>query len=71
MAYRVVADFKDLRDGGYEYKSGDAYPHSGTADPDRATHLMTPTPQRGALIEEVAEEKKKPSTSKKAKSEKE
>jgi hypothetical protein len=56
MAYKVIVDFKDLRDGGYAYKSGDKYPHSGNANPDRAKHLMTPTSQRGALIEEVAEE---------------
>ena len=58
MAYKVVVGFKDLRDGGYEYKSGDKYPHSGTADPERAKHLMTPTSQRGPLIKEVAEESK-------------
>ena len=56
MAYKVIADFVDLRDNGYAYKSGDKYPHSGDADPERVTHLMTPTTQRGALIEEVAEE---------------
>lgn len=67
-AYKVVVDFKDLRDGGYEYKSGDKYPHAGIVDPERAKHLMTPTPQRGALIEEVAEEvvkEVKPATKKK------
>ena len=58
MAYKVVVDFKDLRDGGYEYKSGDKYPYSGTADPERAAYLMMPTAQRGALIKEVAEESK-------------
>jgi hypothetical protein len=72
MTYTVIADFRDLRDNGYEYKSGDIYPHSGTADPDRAKHLMTSTPQRGPLIEEVIEEineevikKAKPVTKKK------
>ena len=55
MAYKVISDFKDLRDGGYEYKAGDIYPHTGTADADRVQHLMTPTEQRGALIEVVEE----------------
>lgn len=72
MTYKVVKDFKDLRDGGYEYKSGDKYPRSGEAVPERAYQLMTPTSQRGALIEEIAEEIKevKPATKKKEKSEK-
>ena len=65
MAYKVIVDFKDLRDGGYQYKSGDIYPHSGTADPERAAHLMMPTPQRDALIEKVADEVTKPVTKKK------
>lgn len=55
--YKVISDFKDLRDNGHEYKSGDVYPHSGTADINRAKHLMTPTIQRGPLIKEVADEK--------------
>ena len=68
MAYKVVKDFKDLRDGGYEYKNGDKYPHSGDANPERVYQLMTSTPQRGPLIEEVAEEvikEAKPVTKKK------
>lgn len=56
MAYKVVADFKDLRDDGHEYKAGDVYPHTGEADEQRAKHLMTPTDQRGALIAKVSEE---------------
>lgn len=73
--YKAIVDFKDLRDGGYEYKSGDKYPRSGVADPERVAQLMTPTSQRGALIAEVADEVKeakeeKPVTKKKEKSEK-
>lgn len=64
MAYKVIVDFKDLRDGGYEYKAGDKYPHTGNANLDRVKHLMTPTDSRGALIEEVAEEVKKKSAKK-------
>lgn len=59
MAYKVISDFKDLRDGGYEYKAGDIYPHTGTADAERVKHLMTPTEQRGALLEEVEDKPKK------------
>ena len=52
-------DFKDLRDGGYAYKAGDVYPHAGEADEDRVKHLMTATPMRGALLEEVEEPARK------------
>lgn len=52
----VLTDFRDLRDGGYQYKKGDTYPRKGVAlDADRAEHLMTPTTMRGALIEEKKE----------------
>ena len=52
--YKVVADFKDLRDGGYEYKVGDTYPRQGMAvSGERVIALSTPTSGRGALIEEV------------------
>lgn len=69
MAYKVIKDFKDLRDNGYEYKSGDTYPRSGKADEARAKHLMIPTSQRGPLLEEVADEK--PVAKKKEKADKE
>ena len=65
MAYKVISNFKDLRDDGHEYKVGDKYPHSGEADVDRAKHLMTPTDQRGALIEEVNDPVPTPSKRKK------
>lgn len=52
----VLTDFRDLRDGGHQYKKGDAYPRKGVAlDADRAKVLMTPTTMRGALIEEKKE----------------
>ena len=57
---------------GYDYKAGDVYPKSGDAEVDRIKQLMTPTPQRGALIEEVAEiiaEKKKAKKSEKTEKE--
>ena len=50
--YKAIVDFKDLRTGCI-YKAGDTYPKSGSVDKDRAKQLMTPTSQRGALIEEV------------------
>ena len=66
MAYKVITDFKDLRDGGYQYRSGDVYPHSGDADPERVKALATPTTMRGALIAEVGEELKEDVTEKPA-----
>ena len=60
MAYKALVDFKDIRTG-VCYKAGDTYPNSGSVTTDRAKQLMTPTPQRGPLIEEVPDvvEKKK------------
>lgn len=37
--WRVLADFADLRDGGYVYRAGDNYPRSGEADPERVKEL--------------------------------
>lgn len=54
MEYRAIVDFKDLLSG-EEYKAGDKYPRTGEADAKRINQLMTPTTQRGALIEEVVE----------------
>ena len=52
MAYKAIVDFKDLRTG-HDYKAGDTYPFEGKAEPERVNQLITPTSQRGALIEEV------------------
>lgn len=60
MAYKVISDFKDLLGDGYQYKSGDTYPHAGLVDEARVKHLMTPTSQRGPLLAEVADEKPTP-----------
>ena len=70
MAYKAIVDFKDLQTG-HDYKSGDTYPYEGKADFDRIKRLITPTTQRGPLIEEVAEEiiEKKPARSGKKKKE--
>ena len=54
MEYRAIVDFKDLLSG-EEYKAGDKYPRDGKADAKRISQLMTPTAQRGSLIEEVVE----------------
>lgn len=52
--YKVLADFKDLRDGGHEYHTGDPYPREGyPVSAERIAMLSAPTPQRGALIGEV------------------
>lgn len=58
MQYKVIADFKDLQDAGYQYKIGDTYPRVGEPDVDRVKHLMTPTTMRGALIAEVGSTEK-------------
>lgn len=57
MTYRVISDFTDFLGDGQQYKSGDIYPHSGAADEARVKHLMTPTSQRGSLLEVVKDEK--------------
>ena len=62
MTYKVVTNFKDLRDDGHEYKVGDKYPHSGEADAERVKQLITPTSQRGPLIAEVVKETPKEET---------
>lgn len=54
MEYRAIVDFKDLLSG-EEYKAGERYPHKGNADAKRVQRLITPTSQRGALIEEIEE----------------
>lgn len=69
MAYKVIANFKDLRDNGHEYKIGDVYPHTGKADNDRVKNLMKVTAQRGALIEEVPDLEIAPATTKRKKKE--
>ena len=57
--YRVVVDFKDLQDGGYFYKAGDAFPREGKKTPakKRLTELATDANRRKMpLIEAVEEE---------------
>lgn len=58
MAYRVIKMFKDLKDNGYLYKEGDAYPRSGKkVAKKRLAELASDENRRGEpLIEEVAEE---------------
>ena len=67
MAYKAIVDFKDLQTG-HDYKSGDTYPYEGKADFDRIKQLITPTTQRGPLIEEVEEKTIKEVVEKKPKS---
>ena len=56
MEYMAKVDFKDLLSG-EEYTAGQKYPHEGEADAKRIQQLITPTTQRGALIEEVVEKR--------------
>lgn len=53
--YRVISQFTDLQDNGFEYKVGDTYPREGVQpDADRFFELSTDANQRGIpLIEEV------------------
>ena len=67
--FKVISDFKDLRDGGYQYKKGDTYPREGKADPERVKVLSTPTTMRLALIELADDEPKKPAKPVKKKAE--
>lgn len=77
MAYQVLKDFKDLGGDGHEYKTGDAYPHTGEADAKRVEILIRPTEQRGSLIAEILDTKakakveEKPKTTKKKSTKKE
>lgn len=72
MAYQVLKDFKDLGGDGYEYKTGDKYPHKGNVDMKRVEVLIKPTEQRGSLITEVLDTpKEKPETTKKKATKKE
>lgn len=59
MVYKAIVDFKDLLTG-HDYKAGDIYPFEGEADKDRVQKLITPTAQRGSLIEPVDEVKPEP-----------
>ena len=59
MVYKAIVDFKDLMTG-HDYKAGDVYPYEGEADKDRVERLITPTKQRGSLIEEVKEAEPEP-----------
>ena len=59
MKYKVVHNFRDLRDHGYLYRVGDAYPRPGVAvNEARAAQLLTGANKaKLVLIEEVKEEK--------------
>lgn len=69
ISYKVIVDFKDLRDDSHEYKVGDKYPHSGEVDEERVKQLMTPTSMRGPLIAEVTEPTPAPTSTRRKKKE--
>lgn len=58
MAWRVIANFTDLRDNNYPYSVGDTYPRKGLyPDAARIFELSTDANIQGvALIEEVQDE---------------
>lgn len=55
--YKVIVQFKDLKDGAHLYKVGDEYPRKGVSPSEgRIEELATSNNKRGrALIEEVVE----------------
>lgn len=59
--YKVVSDFRDLKDGGYIYRAGDTYPRSGVkAEPTAARIKELSTREnkmKKVLIEKVEEPK--------------
>jgi len=53
MAWRVIRDFADLKDGGFVYHAGENYPRVGDAQPERAAELSGRNNARGCpLIED-------------------
>ena len=58
MAFKVVANFNDLKDNGYEYRVGDVYPHSGfSVSDERLKELSGSNNKQGKpLITEVVDE---------------
>lgn len=55
--YRVIKDFKDLRDGNHVYREGDIYPRKGRPKKARVEELLGSENKRGEpLIEEVVED---------------
>ena len=67
MAYRVIKEFLDLKDGEHRYKVGDAFPREGVeVTGARILELSTyVNKQRTPLIEEVDPEEEAPKKAKK------
>ncbi len=60
MAYKVIHDFADIKDGLHVYHVGDAYPRSGAkADDARIKELSGHTNLVGAPLIKKVESKKK------------
>ena len=59
MAYKVIKQFADLKDGGHVYKEGDKYPRTGYhPTEDRIKELASSANKRGLpLITAEPEEK--------------
>lgn len=60
MAYKVVKDFKDLKDNDHVYKTGDSFPRFGVnVGNERIEELSTKNNKRGeVLIVAVVDDKK-------------
>ena len=56
MEYKVVKDFKDLKDGGHVYKAGDTFPRFGVkVDEERIVELSTEKNARHEILIEAEE----------------
>ena len=56
MKYKVIKDFKDLKDNNHIYRAGHKYPHKGRAKAERVEELLSSkNKQNTPLIEEVKE----------------
>ena len=72
--YRVIHFFMDLQDNGFEYRVGDAFPHSGfSVSEKRLTELSTDNNKQGKplieLVRDNAEEESVKKRGRKPKSE--
>ena len=62
MSYRALEYFKDLKDNGYEYHTGDTFPRVGYKPSEsRLAELLSDKNKRGrAMIEQIKAKAKAP-----------
>ena len=60
MMYKVIKDFRDLKDRGWIYRAGDDYPRPGIQpDEERARELAGSENRMGFPLIKAVEEKKR------------